>query len=73
MDDLKVYAKNEKDLEYLIQTGKIFSENIGMEFGLDKCAILIMKKGKTVEAEGVKFPDERKIRSLKEDESYIYL
>ena len=61
MDDLKVFAKNEKDLESLIQTVRIFSEDIGMEFGLDKCAILIMKRGKTVEAEGVKLPDERKI------------
>ena len=32
-----------------------------------------MKRGKTVEAKGVKLPDERKIRSLKEDESYKYL
>ena len=46
MDDLKVYAKNEKDLESLIQTVRIFSEDIGMEFGLDKCAVLIMKRGK---------------------------
>ena len=54
VDDLKVDAKNEKDLESLIQTVRIFSEEIGMEFGLDKCAILIMKRWKTVEAVGVK-------------------
>ena len=46
MDDLKLYAKSEKDLESLIQIVRIFSEDIGMEFGLDKCAILIMMKGK---------------------------
>ena len=53
MDDPKVYANNEKDLESLIQTVRIFSEDIGMEFGLSKCAILIMKRGKAVKAEGV--------------------
>ena len=33
MDDLKLYAKNEKGLESLVQTVQIFSDNIGMEFG----------------------------------------
>ena len=36
MNDLKLYANNEKDLESLIQTARIFSEDIGMDFGLDK-------------------------------------
>ena len=44
-----------------------------MEFGLDKRAILIIKRGKKVEANGVNLPDEKKIRSLKEDESYKYV
>ena len=65
MDDLKLYAKSEKDLESLIQTVRIFSEDIGMEFGLDKCAVMIMKRGKQIEANGVRLPDEKKIRSLK--------
>ena len=73
MDDLKLYAKSEKDLESLIQTVRIFSEDIGMEFGLDKCAVMIMKRGKQIEANGIRLPDEKKIRSLKEDESYKYL
>ena len=50
MDDLTFYAKSEKDIESLIQTARIFSEDIGLESGLDKCAILIMKRGKTVES-----------------------
>ena len=36
MDDLKHYAKNDKELEGLLSTAKQFSDDIGMEFGLDK-------------------------------------
>ena len=45
MDDLKLYSKSEKALDSLIQTVRIFSEDIGMQFGIDKCAMLVMKKG----------------------------
>ena len=43
MDDIKIFAKNEKELESLIQTITIFSQHIGMEFVIKKCAMLIMK------------------------------
>ena len=32
MDDLKLYAKNENGLESFIQTVRIFSDDIDMEF-----------------------------------------
>ena len=38
MDELKLYAKNDKEREGLLSTVKQFSDDIGMEFGLDKCA-----------------------------------
>ena len=34
MDDLKLYASNEKSLESLIQTACVFSNGIVMEFGV---------------------------------------
>ena len=43
MDDLKLYGSNKNQLDSLIQTVRIFSEDIHMKFGLDKCAILEMK------------------------------
>ena len=73
MDDLKLYAKNEKELDSLVQTVRVFSNDIGMQFGLDKCAVLIMKRGKIVKSEGIELPNDEKIRSLKQDESYKYL
>ena len=38
MDDLKLYWKNDKELEGLLSTVKQFSDDIDMYFGLDKCA-----------------------------------
>ena len=46
MDDLKLYAKNDKESEGLLSTVKQFSDDIGMEFGLDKCAKATFIKGK---------------------------
>ena len=51
MDDLKLYAKSQNEIESLIHTVSIFSNDIGMEFGLDKCATIKMKRGKLVEME----------------------
>ena len=44
MDDLKLYASNEKSLESLIQTLLVLSNGIGVESGVKKCAVLTMKK-----------------------------
>ena len=36
MDDIKLFTKNEKELETLIQAVRIYSEHIEMEFGKRK-------------------------------------
>ena len=46
MDDIKVFTKNEKELDVLIQTIRIYIQNIGMEIDIEKCSMLIMKVGK---------------------------
>ena len=46
VDDIKQLAKNEKELETSIQVVRIYSQEIGMEFGIEKCALPIMKSGK---------------------------
>ena len=37
MDDLKLFAKNDQQLQGLLNIVKQFSDDIRMEFGLDKC------------------------------------
>ena len=46
MNDIKLFAKSEKELETLICTVRIYSQDIGMEFGIKKCARLVVKSGK---------------------------
>ena len=38
-----------KKLETLIQTIRIYSQDIGMKFDIEKCAMLIMRSGKRQE------------------------
>ena len=70
MDDLKLYNRSEKGLDSLVQTVRVFSEDIGMEFGIEKCAMLVMEKGKIVKSVGIELPDGKVIKSLQEGESY---
>ena len=44
MDDLKLYSCNEKGLDLLVQAICVFSEDIGMEFSIEKFAILVIEK-----------------------------
>ena len=72
MDEIKLFAKNEKELETLIQAVRIYSQDIGRKFGIEKCAILIMKSWKRHEMEGMELPNQDKIISLGEKETYKY-
>ena len=60
-------------MDSLVQTVCVFSEDIGMEFGIEKCAMLVMEKGKIVKSVGIALPDGNVIKSLQEGESYKYL
>ena len=73
MDDIKLFAKNEKDLETLIHAVRIYSQDIGMAFGIEKGAMLVMKSGKRLMTEGIELPNQDRIRTLEENETYKYL
>ena len=70
MDDIKLFAKNEKDLETSV---RIYSQDIGMKFCIEKCAMVIIKSGKRHLAGGMKLPSQDKIRTLGEKETHKYL
>ena len=44
-----------------------------MQFGIEKCAILIMKSGKRHLTDGMELPNHDKIKKLAENETYKYL
>ena len=72
MDDLKLYGKSKEELEALVNTVRIFTSDIQMKFGLQKCATLVMRRGKKIEDEGISMPDGQLLQDLGE-ESYKYL
>ena len=72
MDDLKLCEKSTIELDSLLNTVRIFSNDISMEFGLDKCVALAIIKGKITETQGLNLPNNN-IKGLNLDETYKYL
>ena len=61
MDDIKLFNENEKEFETLIDAVRIYSQDIGMEFGIEKCAMLVMKIGKRHLTDGTEISNQDKI------------
>ena len=73
MDDIcKTFAKNEEELEIMIHAVRIYNQDIGIEFGIEKCAMLVMKSGKRHITDGIKQPNQDKIWTLGEKETNKY-
>ena len=73
LDDLKLYGTSDNQLMGLISTVKIVSEDVKMEFGLDKCAKASFKKCQKHSAEGIPLNDNQVIQDLDQAETYKYL
>ena len=76
MDDLKKpYGKNENQVDSLVPSVRIVAEDMPMEFGIPRCAILLMKRGKVFQSEEIMLPGNKRMRSLNvdENENYKYL
>ena len=68
IDDLKIYAKDESEMCRCKDLVREFSNDIGMEFGLEKCAVLHLKKGEIFNS-----PIMKEIPQMDGDEQYKYL
>ena len=40
-------------MDSLVQTVRVFSEDVGMEFGIEKCALLVTETGKVEKSVGI--------------------
>ena len=65
MEDLKLYWKTIKGLDSLIQTVRILSSDICIELGIEKCNILVSKRGIKDGNSDIMLPNDLKISSLK--------
>ena len=48
MDDFRLYGKNGSQIDSLVQTVWSYSEDSGMKFGINKCALLKIERGRLV-------------------------
>ena len=64
MDDLKLIAKSEEELQKQTQIVKTFSDDIHMEFGLEKCAKVTFKRGKLTHLQNLVIDTNREIQEL---------
>ena len=62
MNDLKLYYKNEREIDSMVQTVRVFDQDIRIEFGIDKCAIIVLKRGKLARSDGIILPEGAEIR-----------
>ena len=73
MDDLKLCTKDDSELEGLLRIVKGFSDDIGMEFGLSKCAKATFKRGKLEKSGHIRLDEETIIKDLEQEKVYKYL
>ena len=72
MDDLKLFGKNENEIDSLVKTVEQCSNDICMKFGVAKCAVVNMKRGKRHSAREIKLPSGEEMREPN-PEGYKYL
>ena len=51
----------------MISTVKLLSDDIGMEFGIKKCGVLVLKRGTVASSEGVEMPDGERIKEVEKN------
>ena len=42
MGDVKLYGSDEQEIYSLVQTVRIFTNDVGMGFSINKCAVFVM-------------------------------
>ena len=72
MDDFRVYGKNKAEIESPVSTVWLISQDIGMEFGIKKCGVVVLKRGSLYKSEGIKLINGQTIKEV-DDEVYKYL
>ena len=54
-----------------MQSVHIFSEDNGMQFGIKKCGVLIMERGKVIRTDGIRLSDEQDMKDI-DEAGYTY-
>ena len=73
MDDLKLCSKNDQEQVGQLKIVKQFSDDIGMTFGLEKCANASFKRVKMVSTGNIEISDDTAVQELNQEDVYKYL
>ena len=65
-------TKSKKQIDFLVQTVHVFSEDIGMQFRVKKCGVLIIERGKVIRTDGIRLPYGQDMKDIAEA-AYTYL
>lgn len=71
MGHVKLFVSLERGLELLFHT--VISTDIGMQFGISNCTMLVIWGGKVTKTVGIRMLDDREIKNLENGKSYKYL
>ena len=64
VDDLKLYASNDNQLDSLISITKTFSDDIGMKFRVEKCNKITIIRGKISKTDNIELGENEIIKEL---------
>ena len=67
MDDMKLFGRSFVEIGKLVRTVYLVSADMRMEFGIRKCGVLVLKKGKFVDSDGVQLPKGERMQSVEEE------
>lgn len=73
MDDIKLYAKNQQELQRLIKIIEKFTTDIKMEFGIDKCKTQHIERGLWTNRNTTETLNSETLQNMDENEYYKYL
>ena len=73
VDDLKMYSENINQAKQQLDIVILFSKDIGMQFGLEKCAYVYIERGKRKQLGENITVNNIAIEELKQDDTYKYL
>ena len=62
MNDLKLYGKDEIELERLVECFNQYSNNIGIRFGLDRSGVVFIENRLKKKCKGINLPDGERIK-----------
>ncbi|KAL1446706.1 hypothetical protein WDU94_005608 [Cyamophila willieti] len=73
MDDIKLYAHDDNEMKELLKIVEKITTDTRMEFGINKCKVVHIRKGKLEQKDNQEMLNEEQIENMEPDETYKYL